>query len=326
MRLPRRALLIAGCLAPMPARAQNYPTKPVRIVTPFPPGQAMDVLPRILADRLSARWPQRAIMENKPGGVGTVGMSEVARAAPDGHTLGIGSPSTLAVNPWLLPNAPYDVARDLVPVAKLFDVAVGVLVTPSVPVRDMAGLVAWLKAKPGTQYGSAGPATMPHLVAELLAMRLGVTLTHVPYTHVPYKGSAPALADVVAGHLPLAVDTMAAAAPLAREGRLRLIAVTTTQRLASFPDVPTVAETVLPGFAAASWGGLVAPAATPMALREWIAGECAAVLREEPVAARFGELGATPAPLGPAEFGGFLARETATWGEVVKSARIQLGG
>jgi tripartite-type tricarboxylate transporter receptor subunit TctC len=320
MPLRRRTLLASALFAALAARAEGFPTGPVRIITPFPPGQSMDVLPRILADRLSARWPQRVIMENKPGGVGTIGMEAVVRSAPDGHTLGIGSPSTLAVNPTLLPNAPYDAARDLAPVARLFDVAIGIVVNPAVPVRDMAGLVAWLKANPGTQYGSAGPATMPNLIAELLAMRLGVTIGHVPY-----KGSAPMLADLVAGHLPLAVDTMASAGPLAREGRLRLLAVTTGRRLASFPDTPTVAETVLPGFDASSWGGLVAPAATPLPLREWIAGEFAAVLREEAVATRFGELGATPAPLGPVAFGGFIAQETATWGEVIKAAGIQLG-
>lgn len=173
------------------------------------------------------------------------------QAAPDGATLGMGAPSTLAVNPALLPQQPYDVQRDLAPVVQLLDVALAVVVNPALPVRDMADLVAYLRAHPGTPFASAGPATTPHIAAELFAQRLGLSMQHVPY-----RGSGPAMGDLLAGNIGLMFDTVASAAPHAEAGRLRLLAVTSAARLTPRPDVPTVAETVSPGFEAVAWGGV----------------------------------------------------------------------
>ena len=323
----RRTILGAAAMAVLPVRhgalcaEAAWPARPLRVVVPFPPGQSMDVLPRLLGDILSRRLAQPVVFENRPGGVGVPAMEAVARAAPDGHTLGVGSISTLAVNPVLLPNLPYDVGRDLAPVARMFDVALAVVVHPSVPARTPQELVSWLRDNPGTRYASAGPATTPHLTAELFAHRLGL-----PLEHVPYRGSAPAMADLVAGVVPLMFDTAASALPQARGGRVRLIAVTSAARLPRVPDTPTVGETVSPGFEAVAWGGLVAPAGTPAPLVETINAEIRTALADPVLADRFAELGAVPVPATAGEFAAFVRTEAAKWGEVVRTARIRLDG
>lgn len=326
-RVTRRRVL--GATLPIPlllrtgvARADTaWPNRPVRVVVPFPPGQSTDVLPRLVGEALSRRLAHPLVFENRAGGVGVPGTEAVARAAPDGHTLGVGAVSTLTVNPAVLPRLPYDVGRDLAPVAKLFDAALAVAVHPSVPARSLPDLVSWLRANPGTRYASAGPATTPHLAAELFARRLGLSLEHVPY-----RGSGPAMADLVAGVVPLMFDTAASAVPQAQAGRARLLAVTTAARLSRLPDTPTVAEAVSPGFEAVAWGGLVAPAGTPAPLVEAINGEVGRALRDPALADRFAELGAVPAPGTPAEFAALVRAEAAKWGEVVRAAGIRLDG
>lgn len=324
----RRLLLGAATAIPallrfggVPRAEAAWPSRPVRVVVPFPPGQSTDVLPRLVGEALSRRLPHPLVFENRAGGVGVPGTEAVVRAAPDGHTLGIGAVSTLAVNPAVLPRLPYDAGRDLAPVAKLFDGALAVATHPSVPARTPAELVSWLRANPGTRYASAGPATTPHLAAELFARRLGLSLEHVPY-----RGSGPAMADLVAGVVPLMFDTAASAVPQAQAGRVRLLAVTTAGRLPRAPDTPTVAETVSPGFEAVAWGGLVAPAGTPAPLVQAINGEVGRALRDPAIADRFAELGAVPTPGTPAEFAAFVRAEAAKWGEVVRAAGIKLEG
>jgi tripartite-type tricarboxylate transporter receptor subunit TctC len=293
----------------------------VRIVVPFPPGQSVDVLPRILAEALSRRLPHPVVVENRPGGVGTIGTEVVVRAAPDGHTLGMGAVSTLAVNPALLPRQPYDIGRDLAPVAKLFDVALALAVNPSVPAADLPGLVRWLRDNPGARYASAGPATTPHLTGELFAHRLGLDLVHVPY-----RGSGPAMSDVVAGVVPLTFDTVTSALPQARGGRLRLLAITTAARLERLPETPTVAETVSPGFEAVAWGGLVAPAGTPEPLIKIINAEIYHALVDPAVADRFADLGAAATPGSPEAFRAFIRAETEKWGGLVRATGVRLDG
>ncbi|WP_165943439.1 Bug family tripartite tricarboxylate transporter substrate binding protein [Roseicella aquatilis] len=281
----------------------------------------MDVLPRILGEVLLRQLPHPLIFENRAGGVGVPGTEAVIRAAPDGYTLGIGAMSTLAVNPALLPHLSYDPARDLVPVAQVFAGAQAVVVHPTVPARSMAELVDWLRANPGTRYASAGPATTPHLAAELLARRLGLVLEHVAY-----RGSGPAMADLVAGVLPMMVDSASSALPQARAGRVHLLAVTTAARLPGWPEVPTVAETVSPGFEVVGWGGLVAPAGTPTPLIEAINAAAQAGLRDPMLAGRFAELGAVPMPGTSGVFAAFVRSEMVRWGEVVRAADIRLEG
>ena len=326
-RLPRRRLLgvalpATSLLRPGLARADAaWPVRPVRVVVPFPPGQSMDVLPRILGQVLAQRLAYPLVFENRAGGVGVPGTEAAARAAPDGYTLGIGAMSTLAVNPTLLPHLPYDPERDLAPVARVFAGAQAVVVHPSVPARTLPELVNWLRANPGTRYASAGPATTPHLAAELLARRLGLVLEHVAY-----RGSGSAMADLVAGVLPLMVDSASSALPQARAGRVRLLAVTTAARLPSWPDTPTVAETVSPGFEVVGWGGLVAPAATPAQLIGTINAAIQAGLRDPVLVDRFAELGAVPTPGTAGEFAAFVRAEAGRWGELVRAARIRLDG
>ena len=319
----RRALLAAGLalpLAPRLALAQPE-AAPLRLVVPFPPGQSMDVLPRVLAEALGRHAGLHLVVENKPGGVGTIGTEAVAHAAPDGSVLGIGGPSILSVNPVLLDRQPYDVERDLAPVVRLFDVALAVVVHPDLPVRDMAGLVAWLRANPGTPYASAGPATTPHLAAEFFAQRLGLRLQHVPY-----RGSGPAMGDLLAGNIRLMFDTVTSAAPPAAAGRVRLLGVLSRERLASLPAVPTVAESCDPGFEAVAWGGVIAPAATPAAVLERLNGAFNTALRDPAVVARYTELGATPAGGSRAEFAAFIRTEATKWQAVVRAAHIRLAG
>lgn len=299
----------------------GWPGRPVRVVVPFPPGQSTDVLPRLVGERLSRRLAHPLVFENRAGGVGVPGTEAVARAAPDGHTLGVGAVSTLAVNPAVLPRLPYDAERDLAPVAKLFDAALAVAVHPSTPAGDVVELVRWLRDNPGTRYASAGPATTPHLAAELFARRLGLSLEHVPY-----RGSAPAMADLVAGVVPVMFDTVASALPQAQAGRARLLAVTTATRLRRVPDTPTVGETVSPGFEAVAWGGLVAPAGTPVPLIAAINDAVGQTLSDSAVADRFADLGAVPTPGTPAGFAAFIRAEAAKWGEVVRAAGIKLEG
>jgi len=323
----RRPLLLAALPSLLPpwtgvVRAETvWPSRPVRVVVPFPPGQSTDVLPRLVGEVLSRRLAQPFVFENRAGGVGVPGTEAVVRAAPDGHTLGVGAVSTLAVNPALLPNLPYDVDRDLALVAKLFDVALAVVVHPSAPARTLPELLDWLRSNPGIRYASAGPATTPHLAAELFARRLGLSLEHVPY-----RGSGPAMADLVAGVVPLMFDTVTSALPQAQAGRVRLLAVTTAWRLPRLPDTPTVAEAASPGFEAVAWGGLVAPAATPARIVEAINAEVRAALADNTLAERLSELGAVAVPGTAAEFAAFVRSEAGKWGEVVRSARIRLDG
>ncbi len=325
--LPRRTLLSAALattsvLRPGPVRADAvWPVRTVRVVVPFPPGQSMDVMPRILGEVLMRRLSYPFVFENRAGGVGVPGTEAMVRATPDGHMLGIGAMSTLAVNPALMPQLPYDPERDLTPVAGVFAGAQAVVVHPSVPARTLSDLVNWLRANPGTRYASAGPATTPHLAAELLARRLGLALEHVAY-----RGSGPAMADLVAGVLPLMVDSASSALPQARAGRVRLLAVTTAQRLPGWPETPTVTETVSPGFEVVGWGGLVAPAATPARLVETINAAIQASLRDPVLVDRFAEFGAVPTPGTAGDFAAFVRAETARWGELVRVTGIRLDG
>jgi tripartite-type tricarboxylate transporter receptor subunit TctC len=279
------------------------------------------VLPRLLGEVISRRLSQPLVFDNRAGGVGVPGTETVARAAPDGYTLGVGTVSTLAVNPALLPGLPYDVERDLVPVAKMFDVALAVAIHPAVPAGSLQELVSWLNRNSGTRYASAGPATTPHLAAELFARRLGLSLEHVPY-----RGSAPAMADLVAGVVPLMFDTVTSALPQAQAGKVRLLAVTTARRLPRLPDTPTVAEAASPGFEAVAWGGLVAPAGTPAWLVGIINAEVRAALGDPVLVERFAGLGAIATPGMPGDFTAFMRAEAAKWGDLVRSVRIRLDG
>lgn len=325
MNATRRALLAAPiampCLAPARAESTAYPTRPVRMIVPFPPGQAADVFARLVADQLSQRWPQRVVVENRAGGAGAIGMEAVARAAPDGYTLGIGTSGTLGVNPGVMARLPYDAQRDFAAITNIFIVPLVVIAHPGFPPRNMRELVSYIQAHPGQTFASAGPATAQHMTAEMFAHRAQLQMVHVPY-----RGSGPAIADLIAGNVQLMFDSTASALPHIQSGRVRVLGITTAYRMAALPDVPTLAETVLPGFAAAGWSGIVAPTGTPETIIRKINRDVVALLREQAVAERIAALAGIPDPTTPEEFAAFIQSEIAKWGEVARLAGVRLEG
>lgn len=319
--IARRALLAAAALLVGPA-ALAFPDRPVRIIVPFPPGQAADLFARLLADRLSAMWPHRVVVENRAGGAGVVGLDAGKNAAPDGHTLIMGTSGTLAINPNVIPNLPYDPIRDFVPVSNVFLAPLVLVVHPEFPARTIEEFVARARAEGGAlNYASAGPGTAQHLTAELFATRAGIRMTHIPY-----RGSAPAMTDVIAGVVPIMLDSVAAALGHIRAGRVRPLAVTTVARSPLLPDVPTLAETVAPGLDAAGWSGILAPKGTPPAIVAKISADIQAALAHPETRQRMIEMGGIPAAGSPEAFGTFLREEIAKWGEVARAANVRLEG
>ncbi len=324
--LCRRALgsAAAGLLAaPAAPRAQGaWPERPVRIIVPFPPGQAADTLTRLYADELSRRWPQRVVVENRGGGAGAPGLEAGARAAPDGYTLTAGTSGTLGVNPSVLARVPYDAERDFAFITNVVVLPLLLVAHPSFPLRDARALVAAAKAAPGTiDVATAGPASSQHMAAELFAHRTGARLNMVHY-----RGSGPGVADLLAGNVRLMMDSVTSSLPHIQAGKLVPLAVTTPQRAPQLPDVPTIAETVAPGYGAYGWTGLCGPAALPAEIVRKVNADVVSVLREPAMAARIQEMGGIPAPSTPNEFGAFVRREIAQWREVARVANVRLEG
>jgi len=319
----RRALLAAPLALAAPAIAQEaWPARPVRVIVPFPPGQAADLFARLVADELSKRWPQRVVVENRAGGAGAIGMEAVARAVPDGYTLGVGTSGVLGINPSVVPRLPYDAERDFAAITNIFTLPLVFVAHPSFEAAEMAGFVALARSAPGrVQYASAGPGTAQHMTAEMLAHRLSLRMVHVPY-----RGSGPAMADLIAGNVKVMVDSLASALPNIAGGRIRALAVTGRARAPQLPDVPTVAETVSPGFEALGWSGLVAPAAVPREIIARVNADVVAILRDPAVAARMVQLGGFPDPGTPEEYARFIAAEIAKWREVARAADVRLDG
>ncbi len=321
----RRSLLTAALVLPALRSVQaqgDWPSRPVRMIVPFPPGQAADIFGRLMAEELSKRWPQRIVVENRAGGAGAIGMEAIARASPDGYTLGVGTSGTLGVNPSVMSRLPYDATRDFAAITNIFTLPLIFVVHPSFQAESMAALVEFARSAPGQlQYASAGPGTAQHMTAEMLAYRLRLQMTHVPY-----RGSGPAMADLIAGNVKVMVDSLASALPHVQGGRIRALAVTGRSRTPQLPDVPTVAETVSPGFEALGWSGLVAPAGTPSEIIQRINADAVTILRDTAVAERMVQLGGFPDPGTPEEFGRFIATEIAKWGEVARAADIRLDG
>jgi tripartite-type tricarboxylate transporter receptor subunit TctC len=324
-RIRRRALLGSALAAAAIGRAaaqSDWPSRPVRFIVPFPPGQAADIFARVMAEELSKRWPQRAVVENRAGGAGAIGMEAIARAAPDGYTMGIGTAGTLGINPSVMSRLPYDAERDFAAVTNIFTLPLVFVAHPGFEAATMAEMVALARGAPGrVQYASAGPGTAQHLTAEMLAHRLRLSMVHVPY-----RGSGPAVADLIAGNVKVMVDSLASALPNIQAGRIRALAVTGRARAPQLPQVPTVAETVSPGFEALGWSGLVAPAATRPAIIRRVNADAVAILRDPAVAARMVELGGFPDPGTPEEYARFIAAEIAKWREVARAADVRLDG
>ena len=325
MKFPRRAFmhLAAGAAAlpavPHVARAQAYPSsRPVRIVVGFPAGGATDIMARLMGDWLTERLGQQFLVENKPGASGNIGIEMVAKAPADGYTL-LTVVTPVAINPALFTNLPFDFMRDIAPVIYLARLAYVVVVNPSVPAATLPELIAYAKANPGKiNYGSAGAGTPQNITCELFKMMSGVNLVHVPY-----KGGAPAVADLVAGHVQVIFAPVSEAIPHIKAGKLRALAVTPAKRLDVFPDVPSVGE-FLPGYEATGFAGIGAPKATPAAIIDMLNKELNAGLADPKIKARIEELGGTVVGGTPAEFGKIISDATEKWAKVIKFAGIKV--
>ena len=297
------------------AQATNYPTKPVTIVGPFSPGGATDIMSCALAERLKNRLGHPVIVENKPGAGTMIASEYVAKAAPDGHTVLLAA-SSLGITPSLYAKVNYDPVKDFTPISLVASVVHVLSVHPSVPAKNVAELVTWVKANPTkANYGSVGAGTSTHLESELFNTMAGVKMEHVPY-----KGSAPALLDLVSGNINVMFDAYASFKPFINDNRIRLLAVTTAQRSKLLPNVPTVAESGLPGYEAMPWLGFVAPAGTPAPIVNKFHAELMEVLKEPAVQEKFQSLGLEIIGNNPAEFADFIKKDIVKWGKVVKDS------
>ena len=302
------------------ARAQSYPTHPIKIIVPYPAGGPTDVLARLVADKLSSTFQQSVIVESRPGGAGgTVGAKVVSSADPDGHTLLISQVGALTISPSIYKTQDYDVGKALTPVALVAVSPQLLTITPSLPVHSVAELIAYGRANPRKiNFGSAGVGSQPHVLGELLKLLGGFDMTHIPY-----RGSAPAITDLLAGQIQLMFDTPVVMLPHIEAGAMRALAITSETRSPQLPDVPTVSESGLPRLQATLWSGMLAPAGTPAAIVTKLNAAFNAGMNTPEMKASLKKLGAEPKAMSPAEFGRFMNAETQRWAEVVAEAGIK---
>lgn len=309
-----RWALAATLLATTPAFAQNYPAKPVRLIVPFPPGGSTETLARLLGGKLSETWGQQIIIDNRPGASGVIGTEMGAKAAPDGYTLLMGSGAPLTIVPGFNPKLPYDPLKDFAPITNVAAVPNVFALHPSVPAKDVKALIALARARPNQlTFATNGAGSPGHLAGELLNAMAGARMTHVPY-----KGAAPATLAVVSGEVSMTFTTTPAVLPQAKAGRLKIIAVTTLQRLPQLPEIPTVAESGLAGYEAISWFGLVAPAAVAPELLKKIYADALQVLNTSDMRNRIASLGATPIANTPDQFRAQIRDDLAKWARIIK--------
>jgi len=317
MKRTLQRLLLASIVAVATSvSAQSYPTRPIRLVVPFPAGGTTDILAREAGERLSATLGQPVVVDNRPGAGGNIGADLVAKSAADGYTLLMATVGTHAINPSLYSKMPYDHIKDFAPVVLVAGVPNVLEVTSSLPVNSVADLIKLAKEKPGQlNFASSGNGTSIHLSGELFKSMAGVDMTHVPY-----KGSAPALVDLVGGQVQLMFDNLPSSLPQIKAGKLRAIAVTSAQRAPALPNVPTIAESGLPGYEASSWFGIVAPAGTPPAVINRINAEINQWLRAPETAEKLLAQGAIAAGGSPEQFAAHIRAETDKWAKVVKAS------
>ena len=302
------------------AAAQDYPSRPIRIVIPYPPGGASDVTARLLGQKMAEAWGVQVIPDNRPGANGIVALEHVAKSAPDGYTLLLANLGPNAINPAVYSKLPYDPVKDFSAITLTTLVPQVLVASPSLEAKNIAELIALARANPGKiNYGTGGNGSANHLAVELMASIAGVKLTAVPY-----KGDAPAMADAISGQVSMTLPTVLAATPHIKSGKLRPLAVTTKTRVASLPDVPTMQEAGVPGYESVSWGGVMAPAGTPPAIIAKLHAEFVRILKLPDIQERMEALGSTVVGAGPAEFSAFLQAEIRKWDGVAKKAGIRL--
>lgn len=315
----RRAVLLGAAACSTLAltggygRAEAWPSRAVKVVIPYPPGGSTDITARLVGEQLSQILGQPLVMDNRPGGGGNIGMEAAARSAPDGYTFAVAT-TAHAINMTLFPKLGYHILQDFTPVALLTENPLILVVSASSSFKSLGELIAAAKQKPGgIDFATSGVGQSTHLAAELFAAMAGIKMTHVPY-----RGSAPAITDVSAGHVQLMFDTTQSALPYMKDGRLRALGVTSATRIALAPDIPTIAEQGLPDYEAIAWNGLIAPKGTPEPVVDRMNREVVGVLAKPEIQERFAALGATCPPSTPATFRTFIAAEIEKWGKVVK--------
>ena len=297
-----------------------FPTKPVKIIVAFPPGGGTDIVARLLALRLGEAWGQAVIVENRAGASGTVGTEAAARADPDGHTLFMATMGNMTANQHLYPKMAVDPLRAFAPITKVVDVHFVFLANPALPAGNVQELIELAKKRPGEiAYSSSGPGGAPHLAMELFKRRAGVDLQHVPY-----KGSGPSMNDLIGGRVMLTMDSLVQTLPHIKAGRLKALAVLGPKRTVLLPDVPTVAESGLPGYALTNWFGLLAPAATPKQVLAQLNADVLKILKQEDLQKKIADLGADVIGNSAEEFGAAMRAESAQWAEVIKAAGIRV--
>ena len=323
--VPRRVMstaVLAAVVAFLPAAwssgafAQAFPSKPVKLVIPFPPGGSLDAVGRAIADKLTQMWGQSVVVDNKPGAGGNIGADFVAKSPPDGYTVVMGALSTHAVNPSLYPKMPYDAVKDFAPISLVAITPNVLVVNPTLPVNSVKDLIAYAKANPGKlSFGSGSNGSAGHLAGELFKVDTGTDMVHIPF-----KGGAPALQALLAGDTQLMFDNLANSMQQVKAGKLKALAVTTEKRSALVPDLPTMAESGVPGFDISTWFGIMAPAGTPPeVIAKWNT-DLVTVLNSADMREKMTAQGAEAAPMTPAEFSAFIARELAKYARIVKAS------
>ncbi|HEX3062147.1 MAG TPA: tripartite tricarboxylate transporter substrate binding protein [Usitatibacter sp.] len=309
-------LLAIALIVPLAAAAQPYPSKSIRFVVPYPAGGPLDTVARIVGERVSESVGEPVIVENKAGAGGNIGADLVAKSAPDGYTILMGAVATHAINPSLYASMPYDARKDFIPVTQIASTPNVLVVNPALPVHDVAEFVAYAKAHPGQlNFGSGSTGSAGHLAGELFKATAGVEMTHVPY-----KGAAPAMTDLIGGRIQLMFDNLASSLVQIKAGKVRALAVTTAKRTELAPDLPTIAESGLPGFDINTWFGLFVPARTPPAIVQRLHDEFVKALETPEVRARMLALGAEPVGSTPAQFAQYVQSEAAKYAKLVKAS------
>ena len=308
-------LLLAAVLFPALALAQAYPNKPVRIIVPFPPGGPADIFGRGLAQGMSAELGQPVLIENVSGVGGVLGVDRVAKSPPDGYTLALNSASTVSIAPFSLSKMPYDVKKDFALITVVVRVPEVLVVHPSLPVDSLSALISYAKANPGkVNFGSAGGGSITHLAGELLKAEAKIDIVHVPY-----KGAAPAVSDLLGGQVQMGIFDVPILLPHVRSGKLKALAVTSAKRAATLPEVPTTAEANYPNVTSDNWYGLVAPAATPQEVLKRIHAAAVAALKSPALVEQYAKVSGVASPGTPQDYAAFLAAEQAKWSKVVQA-------
>lgn len=315
-----KCLVALGCgLAVSLGHAQSYPTKPIRLIVPFPPGGGNDVIARVIAQKLSERLGQQVIVDNRAGANGIVGLQALMQSPPDGYTLAVGAAGPLAVNPSLYDKLPYDPLKDFSPITNMVNYPLLLVVHPSVPVKTTQDLVNLAKAKPKQLYfASPGSGNSGHLAGELLN-----SMANVQTVHVPYKGQGPALSDLISGQVQMLYSSIPSVLPQVKSGQLNALAVGSAKRVPSLPDIPTISESGVPGYEAYSWVGMVAPAKTPKDIVNRLNREIVDILKQKDVSEKLNQQGALPVGDSPEQFAAYIKVEIEKWGAVVRAANIK---